>query len=89
MRLSYVEGKDFKNDEEDQVFWSKVHSNRQEVILQKIDDVQDYFIKYLNVACEFSNEDNWKISQIKTELLAKINMVNKDLELEMLKQIIF
>jgi len=85
---SYVHGKAFENEEENEKFWAKVHPNHQAVILQNIDDVRECFIKYLNNACIFNDLNNSQLSSVMNELLAKINKVNKDLELETIKQII-
>lgn len=85
---SYVHGKAFENDEENDKFWMKVHPNHQAVILKNIDDVRECLINYLNNACILSDVNNSQLSSIMNELLAKINMVNKDLELEQMKQII-
>lgn len=87
--LTYLNGDNFENDEEDDIFWEQVRPNEQKIISQKVDDVRKYLIQYLDVAIISDDINNLQLSQMKNELLIKIQIVIKHLELEQMKQILF
>lgn len=83
---TYINGEKFQSDEEDERFWEQVHPSEQKVISQKVDDVGKCLIKYLDNAIISDDINNLELSQIQNELLIKIQIVIKHLELEQIKQ---